>query len=675
MKLKVTQYEKLNFVNGSPPALNAATLNHMEDGIAAATEGVTAVEKNVRDNKTETNTALATKADKTDVETKLSGKADKATTDEIIEDLDKLNSGGLIIKDNVIKDDINNWLNEHPEATTTVQDGTITELKLETKLLSKLSYVTPQMYGATADGVNDDTEAMQRAIDSGKAVYIPSGTYLIKQITIKNTVKIYGDGIGKTILKQNDIWNTKGYLLKIGTSDKTVDKCVLSDFTILGGYTGTASSYGGLNLFNTNNSIVNNVNVQKCYGHGLNVTSDALDCKFSNLSAMNNGQNGICCYGYANEFVNVQSSQNKQNGIAFTAGNNILCNSKSWGNKQNGILISNASVVISNTQTQQNHRDGLRMEGGCKGCAITSLQVLANNFVPSEKYPNEGLLNGCGITLSGRDNYIQGTIATSYRNWNSIEKSALNIEEKDTLNNIVDVVIYDSFDKSASIYDMYFNDDTVKFAFEENKFFNQITENPLNKIVINGIEQTDYNMTDILSELTVGTANNIKTSGTTLPVSLSEYTNYPVKTIAKMTYTGSNGINYVDPTPIPLKISKKFFKSGLEIPDNATTLYVRITAKLSQFKIFGLIPVIQISYNTDSGEVFKYLYNEVSGVKNACIFGTDYVTKKFAIDISDIDISKLTSLILSLRVTKLSADSTDMGTTQIDVKEFSYKFA
>ena len=71
MKLKVTQYEKLNFVNGSPPALNAATLNHMEDGIAAATKGVTAVEKNVRDNKTETNTVLATKADKTEVYTKL----------------------------------------------------------------------------------------------------------------------------------------------------------------------------------------------------------------------------------------------------------------------------------------------------------------------------------------------------------------------------------------------------------------------------------------------------------------------------------------------------------------------------------------------------------------------------------------------------------------------------
>ena len=45
------------------------------------------------------------------------------------EDLDKLNEGGLNLKDEVIAEDINNWLDEHPEATTTVQDGSINEDK------------------------------------------------------------------------------------------------------------------------------------------------------------------------------------------------------------------------------------------------------------------------------------------------------------------------------------------------------------------------------------------------------------------------------------------------------------------------------------------------------------------------------------------------------------------
>lgn len=45
------------------------------------------------------------------------------------EDLEILNNGGLILKDEIINRDIENWLDEHPEATTTVEDGAITSTK------------------------------------------------------------------------------------------------------------------------------------------------------------------------------------------------------------------------------------------------------------------------------------------------------------------------------------------------------------------------------------------------------------------------------------------------------------------------------------------------------------------------------------------------------------------
>lgn len=52
--------------------------------------------------------------------------------------------------------------------------------------------VTPQMFGAEGDGSTDDTTAMQAAIDSGFPVLIPTGEYIISQITIPTNSMIRG---------------------------------------------------------------------------------------------------------------------------------------------------------------------------------------------------------------------------------------------------------------------------------------------------------------------------------------------------------------------------------------------------------------------------------------------------------------------------------------------------
>ena len=44
-----------------------------------------------------------------------------------------------------------------------------------------MTYVTPQMYGAKADGSTDDTAALKLAFTSGKNVYLPEGTYITNE--------------------------------------------------------------------------------------------------------------------------------------------------------------------------------------------------------------------------------------------------------------------------------------------------------------------------------------------------------------------------------------------------------------------------------------------------------------------------------------------------------------
>lgn len=121
---------------------------------------------------------------------------------ELSEKVDNLNRGGLNLKEDFIENQINGWLDNHPEATTTVQDGVIGEKKIETSFLPhiKNDYVTPQMFGAKGDGITDDTNAFQRL--NGKTVYIPEGVYIVSSVIYSNSTRIRGAGIGKATIKQ-----------------------------------------------------------------------------------------------------------------------------------------------------------------------------------------------------------------------------------------------------------------------------------------------------------------------------------------------------------------------------------------------------------------------------------------------------------------------------------------
>lgn len=99
---------------------------------------------------------------------------------------------------------VNRWLNDHPEATTTVQDGSIGVEKFTDalKLSAVKDYVTPEMFGAVGDGVADDSGAIQSAIDTNMPCRL-TGTYRIDNaieiiknnqfLIIDGELRVYGD--------------------------------------------------------------------------------------------------------------------------------------------------------------------------------------------------------------------------------------------------------------------------------------------------------------------------------------------------------------------------------------------------------------------------------------------------------------------------------------------------
>ncbi|MBQ1285876.1 MAG: hypothetical protein IIY19_05480, partial [Lachnospiraceae bacterium] len=94
-----------------------------------------------------------------------------------------------------IKGAVYDWMNDHPEASTTVQDHSLTYEKL---VNGTLGFVTPEMFGAAGDGITDDSTAVSDAIDFAHDNKIPlvliSDSYDAHNVTSTYLCDIEGNG-------------------------------------------------------------------------------------------------------------------------------------------------------------------------------------------------------------------------------------------------------------------------------------------------------------------------------------------------------------------------------------------------------------------------------------------------------------------------------------------------
>ena len=108
---------------------------------------------------------------------------------------------------------VNAWLDEHPEATTTVQDGSLTEVKFSDALKLKAikDYVTPEMFGAKGDGYTDDFAAIQAALNATGNVVFASTTYSVASVLlVKSNTRIYGNGALLVAAGKNNVMRIAG---------------------------------------------------------------------------------------------------------------------------------------------------------------------------------------------------------------------------------------------------------------------------------------------------------------------------------------------------------------------------------------------------------------------------------------------------------------------------------
>lgn len=306
---------------------------------------------------------------------------------------------------------INNWLNAHPEATTTVNDNSLTVNKM---VIGTLGYITPEMFGAYGDGEHDDTVAIQSALNKGGVVVL-KGDYKVSQQN-KLHIDLKNVDINYCLLIPS---NTKVFIEgKIYVSGQT--QCFMSNessnITINGGVfvwdeLNRDSSYsrGCIALNRCKNVIVNNVYATNCVVTAFsceNITTS--NCIFERINTMQVDS----AFGY---HATKHSIIEKCVVLGNTNDGDILC----YG-ECHDIKITNCYLKADHYLPKWDiGAQGICLDSGCFNCTVTNnyaekyyapidIKTLAHGIVVSS---NQLKANVIGIRISeGEQGNINDTV-------------------------------------------------------------------------------------------------------------------------------------------------------------------------------------------------------------------------------------------------------------------------
>lgn len=291
--------------------------------------------------------------------------------------------------------------------------------KGEQGIQEKKYYLTPQEFGAKADGVTDDTAAIQQAIDEAKKsklnyVFIPAGTYAITTIKIPEYFLLSGVGRG-TVLKQLNTATSHIIDCYQGACYSRVTSMRLEGF-----YDTTKPVRHGISLpdykntygrFDSSNT-VDNVCISDVTGDGIYIGWGQRGIRIKNSDITRCGKAGIRIHGSDNVIMDCGISVCREEDIKYDWG--------SW----------NTRVIGCKT-----------FHAGCNNSAVNidpdvyMMRILGNcNHVFSDVQESVG----GGLRLQGTGNkidlMIDGCGKFSYDN--GVKTTVIKIDENSLGNNI-----------------------------------------------------------------------------------------------------------------------------------------------------------------------------------------------------------------------------------------------
>ena len=242
-------------------------------------------------------------------------------------------------------------------ALTGNYNAQVEQYRQEVEQYRQNGYITPQMFGAIGDGVANDTISIQNALNSGKSVYIPSGTYLVSGITIPNKCMVFGNG-RRTIIKGDGTNHT--IIIPSPSSF-----CELTSLTVYG--TEGNTLYNAVEISDKKSEdaavefdaqhVINDVRTK--YGnYGIRIGSHVTGCKLTNIVISHATNDGLHIDGTDNCVINESSSYCGGHGL-YIYQNNRIASLKPYLNNGYGVYIEGLYNDLNRIDLQQTSSHGV----------------------------------------------------------------------------------------------------------------------------------------------------------------------------------------------------------------------------------------------------------------------------------------------------------------------------
>lgn len=262
-------------------------------------------------------------------------------------------------------------------------------------------------FGAIADDNEDDTEAIQKAINEaskkgGGIVHIPKGKFLVdakKSLVVLSNITLHLAANATLEAKANTSERYDILYIKDVENVKIVGGTIKGDRNT---HIGNKGEWGmGIGIYDGKNIVIENVLIRDCWGDGIyigknrrkseNITLDKVKC-------INNRRQGVSITGARDVTIN-HCTFSQTNGIPPQTGIDIEPNA--------GDTVSN--VVIRNSTFDSNENSGILIYTGAENSSVSDVLVEKCFFVNNRNWA--GYVIGLSIkNIRFLDNQLKGNI-------------------------------------------------------------------------------------------------------------------------------------------------------------------------------------------------------------------------------------------------------------------------